>query len=408
MNRAMRAAFACVLVGSTTSLGQPGSLFDPENARIDGKPSRSNRSADAPNADVPTTAFPLTERCGPVLIRVASFTGDAKAQYAEALAKELRERHKLAAYVYRYQAVYTPEITDELAQKYKEQFGIAPRRYVPLTDPPANWTVLVGDFPSFEDRAAQKTLAYVRKLSITSVPEAVWRQERFSTLDQVDANEGAERYEREQFKDASKSMSEFFRQFRDVKVQTKGRLSAAMLVRNPHPNAPRAAKQISPQTAKLLLEMNTSTPYSVYENRGAYTLVVAQFQGGMDVGDQKNSRLFSGGKIADEDRSPLAQAAKQAISLCEALRQLGVDAYVFHGQYASLVCAGGFPERLDVDKEEFRDPRVRARWMSQTPEVNAYREKLAKITLGGVQLAPYAELIVTPRPPASAAGGLAN
>lgn len=412
MNRPFAIAWACGLISTTFALAQPGSLFDPENARVTDRQARPKPrpapSSTPIDADVPQSAFPLTEKNGPVLVRVASFSGELNAQYAEALAKELRERHKLAAYVFRYQAEYSPEISDEDARKYKEQFGVAPRRYVPLSDSPANWTVLVGDFPSFEDKAAQKTLAAIRNLNIQSVPERVWKNEMLRTWDDADARKAGLEIDRDQFTRGANVMNRAFQQFRDLKVQKKGHLSSAMLVRNPHPRAPRQARNLAPETAKMLLDLNTTTPYSVYENKNAYTLVVAQFQGGMDVGDKKSAGLFSNGKIANEDRSPLTQAAKQSISLCEALRKIGLDAYVFHGQYASLVCVGGFPEKFDLAKEEFQDPRVRARLMSGQPEVNEFRQKLATVTIGNVPLAPFAELIVTPRPPDVATRPLAN
>lgn len=385
------------------SWSQTGSLFDLENARVKpNKPTRrSSAAVDAPSAKA--MPYPLTESHGPVLVRVASFLGEEKSVYAEALCKELRERHGLSAYVFRYQSEYEGEMTDEEADKFEQQYNVRPRRWVPLNESQPNWVVLVGDFPSFEDKAAQRMLDRVRKLEIRSVPDRVWASESLRTWD-----DETSKIDREQYADSAESISGIFTQFRDRKVKQKHPLSSAMLVRNPHPKAPRQAKGLPPETANLLLEMNTSTPFSIYESKHAYTLVVAQFQGGMVVGNDKAGSLFKGGAMFSEERSPLSQAARQAISLAEALRTLGWEAYVFHGQYASLVCVGGFPEKFDASKPEYADPRARARLMSHEPEVNILREKLAKVTIGGVPLAPYAELIVTPRPPKAAPTQMAN
>lgn len=381
---------------------QSGSLFDLENARVN--PSRGKRQA---NADEPAptfqSEFPLTETQGPILVRVASFLGEERGVHAEALCKELRERYGLPAYVFRYQSHYESEMTDEEADEFEQKYNVRPRRFVPLNDTPPNWVVLVGDFPSFEDKGAQRMLERVQKLDIQSVPEKIWSAESLQTWDDQDG-----KIDRGQYTDSAKSLSGMFSQFRDRAVKKNHPLTGAMLVQNPHPRAPRASQSLSPETANLLLEMNTSTPYSIYENKNAYTLVVAQFQGGMVIGGEKAGGLFQGGAMFSQERSPLSQAAKQAISLAEALRSLGWEAYVFHGQYASLVCVGGFPENFDPKQPEYSDPRARARLMSQEPEVGILREKLAKVTVGGVPLAPYAELIVIPKPPKAAAVQLAN
>lgn len=357
--------WSLLLVGQ--ALGQSGSLFDPENARVsDGRAARGSRT----NQEMPSDlAHPLTRQAGPYLIKVASFVGDAHRAYAEALATELREKQRLQTYVYLYQHQVEGLMTDEEAEKFSDAYGIRPRRKVPLSQPPVNWVVLVGDFPAIDDPQAQKTLTKIRKLNVGSVPREIWDQYRINP-------EG---------------------EMRGI-AQRRSPLSSAMIVPNPHPQAAKPVKQISPDTVRLILELNSGSPHSVYNNPHPYTLAVAQFQGGSVYGEEKKKSVFGGGSPIAPDKSPLHQAAQQAISIAEALRQLGWEAYVFHGQYASLVCVGGFDDAVEPNKEP--DLRVRLHLANQHHEVVEMREKLAEVKIAGMTLSPNAELILTPRPPA--------
>jgi hypothetical protein len=343
---------------------QPGSLFDVENARVAGDKSPIGARQVAPST-VPQQ-HPLTKDAGPILIKVASFIGDPHARHAEALCKELRERHGLNAYTFSYKHEVQGLMSDNDASKFNKDFGIRPRRHVPLQEPPINRVVLVGDYTSYDDPKGQKTLTRLRKLKIESVPEDIWLQYRMT-------------------------VGENGRQ--------KSPLNSAMLVPNPHPEHQRIAKDVPLETKRMILEINANAPHSVYENKCPYTLAVAQFKGASIYGETEKAKLLGAGKLFGDDQSPLNLAAQHAISLTQALRQLGWDAYVFHGQYASMVCVGGFEEKLDPRDPRYQDLRVRIQMMDQHHEVVDMREKLATVKIEGMTLTPHAELILTPKPP---------
>jgi hypothetical protein len=367
----MRYQVWSVLVGlvlPTIGWGQSGSLFDPENARV-AEPRRQRKAAAMAEGEVDGIPFPLTHQQGPILIKVASFIGQEHLPYAVALAKELRERHQLASYIFRYQHKMEGSMSDAEAAEFEKQFKVKPRRFVPLTEPPINFVVLAGDYPSIEDPVAQKSLTRLRKLDIDSVPENIWEQYRMSAIEEAKG-----------------------------KAKKNQPLASAMLVPNPHPQAPKFQKSITPEVAKMIFDLNTNTPYSVYENPHPYTLAVAQFTGTSVFGDNDKDKGLAA-KVFGGAESPLTKAAQQAISLADALRKLGWPAYVFHGQYGSLVCVGGFPELGDMKDPRMKDLRYRVVFMDQHPQVMEFRRKLSDIKLADMTLSPNAEIMLTPRPP---------
>ncbi|MBY0587304.1 hypothetical protein K2X85_09025 [bacterium] len=376
MSRAVVASL--ILLSSSVAWSQPGSLFDIENSRVAPTPKKV-KAKPAPGKAVETSdevrpmAYPLSKENGPVLIKVASFIGEPHLLYAEALAQELRDRYRLSSYVFRYQQKMEGSMSDEDAAAFEKQFQVKPRRLVPLTDPPLNFVVLVGDFASMDDPLAQKTLARLRKMEIQSIPEKIWEQYRMSAIEDAKGNS-----------------------------KKNHPLSSAMLVPNPHPQGRKFQKSISPELARMIAEINTSSPYSVYENPHPYTLAVAQF-GGTTVFGSNDKEKGLAAKIFGGADSPLSHAAQQAIGLADALRKLGWEAYVFHGQYASIVCVGGFPELADLKDPQMKDLRYRVMFMDQHPDVMAFRQKIAEIKLADMTLSPNAELMLTPRPPRVAA-----
>jgi hypothetical protein len=364
-----------LFVSAVPALAQSGSLFDVENARV-AEPARRKTGPNAPLADeVASVPYALTREHGPILIKVASFIGDEHLTYAVALATELRERHQLPTHIFRYQAKLEGGMTKKEEEEYEKQFLMKPRKFVPVNEPPINFVVLVGDFPSIEDAAAQKTLQRLRKIDVQSVPAKIWDQYRMSAIEDAKG-----------------------------KAKKNQPLASAMLVPNPHPKAPKFQKSIAPEVAKMIFELNSSSPFSIYENRHPYTLAVAQFSGTSVYGSNDKEKGL-GVKMFGVKGSPLSEAAQQAISVADALRKLGWEAYVFHGQYASMVCIGGFPELGDMKDPRMKDLRYRVVFMDQHPEVMKLRQRIAEIKLADMQLSPNAQIMLTPRPPQGMALG---
>jgi hypothetical protein len=138
----------------------------------------------------------------------------------------------------------------------------------------------------------------------------------------------------------------------------------------------KSVARISDDKAKLLLAMNDDQEHSVYQVSEPYTLSVIQLRG-IDVFEEKKD-IFEGKFFKGNKETPLQKAATNAILLTQRLRDMGYPAYVFHGEFASLVCVGGF--------QGYQDPRLQEAM-----------HRLSKVALGEVQLKP--ELIPTPRRP---------
>jgi hypothetical protein len=261
------------------------------------------------------------------MVNAASFVGDDAAALANALAKELREKHRIEAYTFSIKLKPLPQMSDQDRQAFVEKFKVNPPVYKLQHEPAENWVVLAGNFPSFESREADRLLRRVRKIDPASVPAE------------------------------TRTAMQFRRDGDNLGLP----LESAMLVRSPlRPEAPN--REPSPQLLQMLRDLNDDE-FSIYKLNSPYTILVAQFTGYTVLVDSKwkkqNESLLSGFK---KQKSGLERAAQNALVLTDRLRQLGYEAYVFHGKHASLVCVGGydspFDSRLKSDMEKLGKTKV--------------------------------------------------
>lgn len=286
--------------------------------------------------------FPLTEQPGPWMVKVCSFSGTGSLAYANLVARELREKHKIDAYTYRYRAEGSDDRpTKEFLDAFEKRYQVRPRVGVLNTRPPENWVVLAGDFDAADSADAQRMMKKIKRIETKAIPLDVWKEQR-----------------------PGKPDASYARPYTNP-----------ILIRNPL--GPKAmADGIDNETAKMLLALNAEEPLSVYNNAAPLTIMVKQFQG-KAVFEKKNQKkdwkesLFG-------DKNTLEKAGHDAILLADHLRKLGVEAYVFHGKFASVVCVGGYQERSD-------------------PRLTHDFQKLGEIQLGELRLEP--QIIETPRRP---------
>jgi hypothetical protein len=279
--------------------------------------------------------YQLTKQHGPWMIMVANFRpvdeeyrteqGLTPQEAADELVYELRTKG-IPAYTCSQDTIRGRVNGDELAPdrggralKYRTQDeGI---------------TVLAGNYGDPEDSVAQKTLAYIKKYH----PKFMRQVQKKGTYVNKLSNGGLYR-------------------------QTPGRpepLSGAFLTINPALTPEEARqKKVNP----LLLKLNSSTEYSLLENPGQYTLVVASFEGkSVTLSNSTQFSTASGGSVAltsankleaikqsFKNSDSLDQAAVSAWELAKALRETrGVPAYVWHDQYRSVVTVGSFQSQQD-------------------------------------------------------------
>jgi len=258
----------------------------------------------------PEKTYRLSEENGPWMIMACSFSGEGAEQQARELAYELRSRYKLPAYTH--QAEFQFGSTEG---RGIDQFG-EPLRMKHRLDNLREVAVLVGNYSAVDDPDAQKTL---RKLK-HSHPKC------------LDINE------RKKTNQSLAGWRMFFRQkvlAPGSKHKERGPLSHAFVTTNPLlPEEYYTTTGLDP----LVLEMNKNVTHSLLDCPGKYTVQVATFKGSVFIKPREIEEVENGKAV----KSKLAEAAKKAHMLTEALRVKGWDAYEFHDRYASIVTVGSF------------------------------------------------------------------
>ena len=287
----------------------------------------------------------LTQQAGPWLIMCASFVGDDGRQQARRLAQELREKHRLAAYVYSHEFDFAADVSGR--GRGWEVFDLAgektlrPKRMRPAGESQFEETaVLVGDFASVEDARAQKMLDQIKTLQPESMVNYDAQSAESDSASRLRAWRGL----------YSKLKSE------DSKDKLKGPLKAAFLMPNPLlPDAYFDARKID----QAVLKWNKDSKYSLLKNKSTYTVKIASFGGEstMELEQiertraEENWRQKNGTGITE---SKLFNAAKKATVLTDYLRKKGIEAYEFHDRYESYVCVGGYDWLVKDDERGFK------------------------------------------------------
>jgi hypothetical protein len=260
-------------------------------------------------------SYRLAAQHGPWMIMVATFhstgadgqtdEGKSPQEAADELVLELRKQG-LPAYVHEVEnAADLIRVRDRLGQEVNRRN----LRRVKST------CVLAGNYQGFDDPVAQQTLEWIKKFSPRSLTEGVAYR------------------------------------------ATPGRplpLSGSFLCINPL-RSPEdvAARRSDP----LIKQLNSGVQYSLSQNRGKYTLVVAHFAGKQftELRETRSADKF----LTDND---LDDAAVNANELAIALRQdldplkqfRNLDAYVWHDHDHSIVTVGAFQSEHDPAIAHYR------------------------------------------------------
>jgi len=256
----------------------------------------------------PEKTYRLSEDSGPWMITACSFSGEGAEAQARELAYELRKRYKLPAYIHRAEFEFG-------TTEGRGMFG-APLRMKHRVDDLQEVAVLVGNFSAADDPEAQKTL---QKLKY-SHPDCLEIKQDKPTNQSLAGWRLTQRKLQEFIGSAKKE---------------KGPMGHAFITTNPL-----LPKEFFTDTGidPLVLEMNKDVTHSLLDCPGKYTVQVATFKGNVFI-QPKEIQAVENGK---EVKSQLAEAAKKAHTLTEALRMKGWEAYEFHDRYASIVTVGSF------------------------------------------------------------------
>ncbi len=254
--------------------------------------------------------YKLTKQHGPWMIMVASFrpaspdgivrNGKTPLELAQDLVYELRQ-NRLPAYIYRMDA------PDQHVETFDRMGREETRKLLTSYD---QVCVIAGNYPSLEDKTAQATLKWMKKFRPKSL-----QQEGVSWLETR---------------------------------RRKGPLGGAFLTVNPLLSLEEIAQR---RHDPLLQKINSRDRYSLYNNKGKYTLVIATFSGKKmaHLGDSESPEAVKAFHKITQDHSDLDEASLNAWELAVALRELSanIDAYVWHERYQSVVTVGSFDSPND-------------------------------------------------------------
>ncbi len=267
-----------------------------------------------PEAD-PNTTYYLSEEDGPWMVMAATFEGEGAQQQANDLVYELRAQHKLEAFVHRAKFDFTKDLPDRQTARFGAPVRVRYRR-----EGSEQFAVLVGSFPSVADKKAQKTLRKIKSLS-TKTLETSTKKLTYQYL----ANWRA--FTRRQ----NKAKSDNARS-----SEQRGQMGKAFIVPNPLlPEDYFSNDGLDP----LVVKMNDSIQYSLFDCPGKYTVQVATFRGRSIIKQSTIKAIESGEKKL---KHSLVEAAENAHKLTIALRAKGYEAYQFHDIHVSIVTVGSF------------------------------------------------------------------
>lgn len=284
----------------------------------------------------------LKDTHGPWLIMCASFIVEGKPD-AEKLCEELRQAG-FEPYLYEKTFDYSDSIEGLGYQKPEGGYGLEPKRMrTARPDKIEDISVLVGNFPTAEDRNGLRSLEKIKRMK----PKTLHVSENSRSLQRLGG-----------FREMIRTFSD------DASMKEMGPMRGAFMVPNPLlPDEFFDRQLVDP----IVIKMNKGDKFSLLENPKAYTVKVASFRGDSTVNEkeieaqtQELNFLQRTGRGLQESR--LMEAEVNANFLTEKLRSEGVEAYSYHDRYSSIVCVGSFD--WVVENPDSIDKRV-------NPEVQA-------------------------------------
>jgi hypothetical protein len=303
----------------------------------------------------PNKEYVLTELDGPYLIFVSSFSGPTARQDAHTLVLEFRKSFKWNAFVY--EKTFLHDANKDFKQLPTKMKYVNPGRGT-------EYAVVVGNFPSLEDRQFGKTLIDVQKCKPASLK-----------------------------KPASNTNPNF-------KV-SETPFALAFGVLNPMLPPESQRGLVDP----LVVSMNKQRDYSLLRNPRHYTVQIATFTGNTTF--EGNRVRKTGGlsnNIAENQnqKSKLSELEKgelAAAALCKALRERNVEAYEFHDRTTSIVTVGGFDQHVQrmPDGTAVTNPQIQQLIQQYQGRVAAGGRSYTPVTIDGIECDMQPRVIEVPK-----------
>jgi hypothetical protein len=260
------------------------------------------------------TDYTLTKQNGPWIIMATSLSGETAEMDARKLALELRRDYKLQSYVHKQEYAL-----EETVQGLGVNAIGKPKKMKYANNAMVEeWAIVVGNFPSIDDPDAQRALEIVR----TAQPRSL----------------GAVAGPKKDQPVSIQMVREYYRKVTNSKEKKpEGPLGKAFVTRNPLLPKQEVAKG---SLDSFVRDMNDGVDYSLLQNKHKYTVQIAVFRGATSF----NENEFNQSIQKNRNTSKIDEAALKAAKMTAALRKEGVEAYVFHDRFESLVAVGGFDD----------------------------------------------------------------
>jgi hypothetical protein len=255
----------------------------------------------------PNKRYDLKQVDGPWMILAASFAGANGEKQANQLMLELRRELNRPVYTHMRVFDFTAPVRGVGIDRYARPRQMKYRQDTRIEEV----AVLVGDYDSAESSDIQKTL---KKIKI------IWP----SSLDYRGKKETTQRFV---------GLRMFQRKISgDDERQSKGPMGNAFVTRNPLlPEDYFVPKGVD----SFVVKLNRRNPFNLLENPARYTVQIATFQG-------KSSMNLTDADQIGINTAALDFAAEKADKIAAELRHKGVQAWVLHDRFESVVTVGGF------------------------------------------------------------------
>jgi hypothetical protein len=260
----------------------------------------------------PEKSYRLSEKHGPWMIMACSFSGEGANEQARELVLELRSRYKLPAYTYMKEF----DFTEGTVGRGVDPYGAPLRMRNKRGDGTVECAVLVGEFPTVDDKKAQTTLKRLKYYH----PECLELDENRRTSRSLAA-----------LRVIQQNLLKPGNEKKD-----RGAMGHAFII--PNPLLPKDYF-VSSGVDQFTVRLNKDNKYNLLKCPGKYTVQVAHFTGKVTINQKEIQEIEKGRKKVS---NRLDKAGENAETLCRALREKGYEAYLLHERYASIVTVGSF------------------------------------------------------------------
>jgi hypothetical protein len=305
--------------------------FFPDLAGHDGEAVPRRTLADLQEKPDINQDLQVTEAAGAWMIFLIGYTGENGPMQARKMVSEIRSNpaYRIPAYVFYYGADERRKENERVKKLIEEQIDFYKKNKLMPDDGvtirhrsiDVQYAVLIGGYPDAD--AAKAALAKVRKLPPPS-PAKVDLEIHFTALDKGDGK-----------LDTSGG------KLQNGEMHYVSPFVRAFVCRNPMVKAQTVAKEDEKVDMGALRKWNSDEQFSLLKCPKAVTLAVKVFHTPFMMHDRNTSSTLWE-KLSGSNANGVDITAANAHQLVQSLRNLGLEAYVLHTKFTSVVSIGGF------------------------------------------------------------------